>query len=77
MAEIRRVHADSDGTYGSPRVTRQLTRDGRKVNHKRVERLMRACPRHRRVPAPQTTLVDPPGRAGAACSGPGRTAVRP
>ncbi len=42
VAAIRRIHADSNGTYGSPRVTEQLARDGRKTNHKRVERLMRA-----------------------------------
>lgn len=42
VAQIRRIHADSDGAYGSPRVTRQLARNGRKTSHKRVERLMRA-----------------------------------
>jgi len=40
VAEIGRIHTDSDGTYGSPRVTRELRRQGRSVNHKRVERLM-------------------------------------
>jgi putative transposase len=42
VAEIRRIHDDSDGTYGSPRVYAELARKGRRVNHKRVERLMRA-----------------------------------
>jgi putative transposase len=42
LVEIRQLHADSDGTYGSPRITRQLARNGWRVNHKRVERLMRA-----------------------------------
>jgi transposase InsO family protein len=39
--EIRRIHKDSRGTYGSPRVTVELCKRGRVVNHKRVERLMR------------------------------------
>ena len=39
--EIRRIHSDSGGAYGSPRVTAVLRRQGRWVNHKRVERLMR------------------------------------
>ena len=39
---IRAVHAEFDGTYGSPGITAEL-RDagGRKVNRKRVERVMR------------------------------------
>jgi putative transposase len=42
VAEIRAIHNDSNGTYGSPRVCAELARNGRRVNHKRVERLMRA-----------------------------------
>ena len=42
VAEIRAIHTDSHGTYGSPRVTHELRRRGWRVNHKRVERLMRA-----------------------------------
>ncbi len=41
VAEIRRVHADSGRAYGSPRVTAELRRRGRRVNRKRVCRLMR------------------------------------
>jgi len=40
VAEIRRIHARSRGTYGAPRCTATLRRRGWKVNHKRVERLM-------------------------------------
>jgi putative transposase len=40
VAEIRALHTDSGGTYGSPRVTAELGRRGWRVNHKRVERLM-------------------------------------
>jgi putative transposase len=41
VAEIRRVHARSRATYGAPRITAELGRRGWRVNHKRVERLMR------------------------------------
>ena len=40
VEEIRRIHAGSGGAYGSPRVTAELRRRDRRVNHKRVERLM-------------------------------------
>ena len=36
MGEIGAIWADSDGTYGSPRVCAELRRRGRVVNHKRV-----------------------------------------
>ena len=36
------IHAESDSTYGEPRMTSELARRGRPVNHKRVGRLMRA-----------------------------------
>ena len=45
------IHADSGGAYGSPRATAQLRRQGRRVNHKRVERLIRyngICGIHKR-----------------------------
>lgn len=41
MAAIRQIHTTSDGTYGAPRVTRELRDTGHCVNRKRVERLMR------------------------------------
>lgn len=35
---IRRIHAEHDGTYGSPRMTAELRAAGITVNHKRVMR---------------------------------------
>ena len=57
---IRDIHADSDATYGSPRVTGELRRRGYCVNHKRTERLMAenaivgVTPRRR---TPRTTMA--------------------
>lgn len=42
VAAMRAIHDEFDGTYGSPRMTVELANRGRCVNHKRVERLMRA-----------------------------------
>ncbi|MFJ4204221.1 IS3 family transposase [Streptomyces sviceus] len=39
--EIREVHSESGGAYGSPRVTAELREKGRRVNEKRVARIMR------------------------------------
>ncbi len=61
VAEIRSIHARSRGAYGCPRVVGKLHKQGRRVNHKRVERLMAVhgikgrCGR-RRV---RTTIRDP------------------
>jgi transposase InsO family protein len=41
LAAIRRVHEQSGGVYGSPRIHAQLKREGESVSRKRVERLMR------------------------------------
>ncbi|WP_107093891.1 IS3 family transposase [Streptomyces sp. AS58] len=41
VAEIRHIHAGSRRAYGAPRVTAALRRQGRRINRKRVERLMR------------------------------------
>src|SRR5205085_2044970 len=41
LEKIKAVHKESRSTYGSPKVQRQLQREGEMVNHKRVERLMR------------------------------------
>ena len=61
MAEIRRVHQDSNGVYGSPRVHAELIANGVSVGRHKVARLMRlarlrGCPKRRfRV----TTQRDP------------------
>ncbi|WSW23763.1 IS3 family transposase [Streptomyces sp. NBC_01003] len=39
--EIREVHGESGGAYGSPRVTAELREKGRRVNEKRIARIMR------------------------------------
>jgi len=59
--QIRQVHAGSDGTYGAPRVTAELRDAGRRVNRKRVARVMRrfgvqGLRLRRRV---TTTIADP------------------
>jgi transposase InsO family protein len=61
MAQIRRVHQDSKGVYGSPRVHAELVAKGIRTGRHKVARLMRlerlrGCPRRRfRV----TTQRDP------------------
>ena len=62
---IARIHADSRGTYGSPRVFRQLKQNGETVGRKRVESIMREhelqgkCPR-KRVPRTTDSAHDKP-----------------
>lgn len=41
LAEIKEIHQESRGTYGSPRMHRELVARGRRVGRGRVERLMR------------------------------------
>ena len=41
VRDIRNIHTTSGDTYGSPRVSNELRNRGWRVNHKRVERLMR------------------------------------
>lgn len=48
-AEIARIHRDSRGTYGSPRVHQQLKREGIRCSNKRVARLMREAGLRARV----------------------------
>ena len=42
VAAMREIQVDFDDTYGQPRMTPELHERGFEVNHKRVERLMRA-----------------------------------
>jgi len=44
LERIRGIHAESDGTYGAPRIHAELADQGQRVGRKRVARLMRhAC----------------------------------
>jgi transposase InsO family protein len=41
LQEIRQIHSESSGTYGSPRIHAALRRGGRRIGRSRIERLMR------------------------------------
>jgi len=61
LPDIRRIHTQSRGTYGSPRVHAELRGEGTRCGRKRVARLMRqaglaGC--HRRTRRPRTTVPD-------------------
>jgi putative transposase len=61
LTAIRRIHEDSGGVYGSPRVHAQLRRQGEAVSRTRVERLMREAGIAGVAPARKvrTTIPDP------------------
>ena len=39
---IRRIHQESDGTYGRPRIYAELVEEGERIGEKRIGRLMKA-----------------------------------
>lgn len=58
---VKAAHAESEGRYGSPRVHRELRRQGKRVARKRVEARMRALGLRARPPKHfrRTTEADP------------------
>jgi putative transposase len=57
LKHIERIHVESRGTYGWPRVHAELTLAlGMVVNHKRVARLMREAWHSGPTPAPSPRL---------------------
>jgi putative transposase len=69
MTRIQAIYAASEGTYGSPRICRALTKAGEAVSRKRVARLMRqaglrarAAKVCRRNPAIRTLFFSTPNR---------------
>jgi putative transposase len=72
LEDIRRIHGESSGTYGSPRVHAVLRRRGRRIGRCRIERLMRqaglrglaALPRRTRTTDSRHTYPIAPNRLG-------------
>ena len=72
LEDIRRIHGESSGTYGSPRVHAVLRRRGRRIGRCRIERLMRqaglrglaALPRRTRTTNSRHTYPIAPNRLG-------------
>ncbi|MFG3306878.1 IS3 family transposase [Streptomyces wuyuanensis] len=69
--EITMLHVASRHTYGVPRIHAELRRLDRRVNRKRVERIMRERDIAGVTPA-QAPVADPSGEEGGARRGPGR-----
>jgi transposase InsO family protein len=66
-AQVRAVHGESKGRYGSPRVHAQLRAQGRRHSRKRVARLMRQAGLQGRAAKrwKKTTIPDPAAAARA------------
>ena len=72
LEDIRRIHGDSSGTYGAPRVHAALRRRGCRIGRSRIERLMRqaglrglaALPRRTRTTDSRHTYPIAPNRLG-------------
>ncbi|TQM85227.1 transposase InsO family protein [Saccharothrix saharensis] len=78
-AEIGEVHAGHRGAYGRPRIVVALRRRGRRVNHKRVGRVMRECGivgitrrRRRSLTRPDIVAAPVPDLIGRDFTGPAR-----
>jgi transposase InsO family protein len=65
LEEIKVVHKDTKGTYGSPRVHAQLRQDGQVCGHNRIARLMQNNGIVGRAPRrfKKTTIPDPDAAA--------------
>jgi transposase InsO family protein len=61
LEEITQVHAESNGTYGAPRVHAELAAAGRRHSRKRIARLMRTAGLAGKTPTRwrTTTVPDP------------------
>lgn len=65
MQAVRRIHAESDGTYGSPRIHAQLKTEGLTCGRSRVARIMRearlkGCPKRRFRVGSKSSAVSTP-----------------
>jgi transposase InsO family protein len=61
LAHVKDLHAESQGTYGAPRIHAELARRGRRHGRKRIARLMRHAGVHGKAPRrwKKTTTPDP------------------